>query len=152
MTALDEKGRLFCLLEPTVEALGYELIDLDLHTGGRGLLRVFIDGSDGIGLDDCELVSRQLSDFLDVEDPIPGNYVLEISSPGTDRRLRTIGHFEQFRGQEVRVRLKNALNGMRKFRGFIDGVQKESVLIRVDGQILNLNPSEIDLAKLIPDD
>ena len=90
------KQRLLELLEPPLEALGYELVDLDVRVGRRGLLRVFIDKENGVNLADCELVSRQLSAFLDVEDPLPGQYVLEVSSPGLDRPLRTLEHFGGF--------------------------------------------------------
>ena len=84
------------LLEPPVQALGYELVDLEARIGGNGLLRVYIDRDDGVDLDDCERVSRQLSAFLDVEEPLPGSYTLEVSSPGLDRPLRTAEHFERF--------------------------------------------------------
>jgi len=88
------------LLEPTVERLGYELADLEVRPGGRnGLVRVFIDGPDGIGLDDCEKVSLAVSALLDVEDPLPGNYNLEVSSPGLDRKLTKVEHFQRFTGQ-----------------------------------------------------
>ena len=81
-----------------VEALGYELVDLDFRVGRRGLLRIFIDKQNGVNLEDCELVSRQLSAYLDVEDPLPGRYVLEVSSPGLDRPLRTLEHFRPLPG------------------------------------------------------
>ena len=87
------KQRLIELLEPPVEALGYELVDLDVRVGRNGLLRIYVDKDDGVNLADCELVSRQLGAFLDVEDPLPGHYVLEVSSPGLDRPLRTLEHF-----------------------------------------------------------
>ncbi|MGB5346901.1 MAG: ribosome maturation factor RimP, partial [Woeseia sp.] len=82
------------VLEPSIERLGYELSDIEAKLGGRdGVLRVFIDRPEGIGLEDCEAVSRQISALLDVEDPLPGRYVLEVSSPGLDRRLTKPEHF-----------------------------------------------------------
>ena len=90
------------LLEPAVEQLGYELSDLEVKVGGRhGVIRLFIDKADGVGLEDCETVSRQVSALLDVEDPVPGHYVLEVSSPGLDRRLTKVEHFERFMGEDL---------------------------------------------------
>ena len=101
-----DRERLFALLEPAVEALGYELTDIDAHTGRRGLLRLYIGRKDGITtLADCERVSEQIGALLDVEDPLPGSYVLEVSSPGLDRRLRTLEHFERFNGEAVKIEL-----------------------------------------------
>jgi ribosome maturation factor RimP len=84
------------LLEPTVKALGFELVDVEANIGRRSLLRLFIDREPAVTLADCELVSGQISAFLDVEDPLPGSYLLEVSSPGLDRRLRTPEHFRRF--------------------------------------------------------
>ena len=93
----DELGE---LLEPTIERLGYELSDLEVKLGGgSGVVRVFIDHPDGIGLDDCEKVSLAVSALLDVEDPVPGNYDLEVSSPGLNRKLTKVEHFQRFTGR-----------------------------------------------------
>ena len=92
------------LLEPAVERLGYELSDVEVKLGGQdGIVRLFIDKADGVGLEDCEVVSRQVSALLDVEDPLPGHYVLEVSSPGLDRRLTKVEHFQRFIGEDIRV-------------------------------------------------
>ena len=103
MSSAIRKEKLIKLLEPSVQALGYELVDLDARVVGRGLLRVYIDHKDGITLSDCERVSRQLSAYLDVEDPLPGQYTLEVSSPGLDRRLRTLDHFQKFQNRLLHV-------------------------------------------------
>ena len=84
-----DKEELIRLLEPAINALGYELVDLDLRVGRGGLLRLFIDKDPAVALRDCEYVSQQIGDLLDVQDPISGDYVLEVSSPGLDRPLRT---------------------------------------------------------------
>ena len=111
----EELGK---LLEPTVERLGYELIDLELRLGGRqGMVRLFIDKPDGIDLDDCERVSRAVSALLDVEDPVPGNYNLEVSSPGLDRKLTKVEHFQRFVGETLKVELRFPIAGRRRFRG-----------------------------------
>ena len=85
------------LLELAVERLGYELTDLESNLAGRdGTIRLFIDKPDGVGLEDCELVSKQISALLDIEDPVSRPYVLEVSSPGLDRKLTKIEHFQRF--------------------------------------------------------
>ena len=111
-----KKEDLIELLEPTVNDLGYELVDLDLREGRGGLVRLFIDKDPAVTLADCEYVSGQVGDLLDVEDPLPGGYVLEVSSPGLDRRLRTPDHFAAAVGAEIRVELKRAIDGRRRFR------------------------------------
>ncbi len=144
------KERLIELLEPPVQALGYELVDLATHSGGHGLVRVYIDREDGIDLADCELVSRQLSTFLDVEDPLPGQYVLEVSSPGLDRPLRKLEHFRRFQDEQASIRLKAARDGRRKLSGRLAGVEDETILIEVHGETWRLQPTEIESAHLVP--
>src|SRR5690606_8260953 len=151
--SLDKKD-LIELLEGPVRALGYELVDLDVHVGRNGLLRVYIDRAgateDGITLADCELVSGQLGAFLDVEDPLPGSYVLEVSSPGIDRRLRTREHFARFIGEEVSVELKRPHEGRRKLRGRVTGVENEDISIDVDGALWRIDIEDIATARLVP--
>ena len=121
------------LLEPTVERLGYELADLEVRVGGKsGVVRLFIDKPDGIGLEDCEKVSRAVSALLDVEDPLPGNYDLEVSSPGLDRTLTKIEHFQRFMGQTVKVKLRIPREGRRRFRGTLLSVDDENIVVEVD--------------------
>jgi ribosome maturation factor RimP len=139
------------LLEPTVEGLGYELTDLELRQGGRsGVLRVFIDKSDGIGLADCETVSRQISALLDVEDPLPGHYVLEVSSPGLDRKLTKLEHYRRFLGNDLRVQLRFPLEGRRKFRGTLLAADEKAIEIDVDGKSYSLPMATIESARLVP--
>lgn len=140
------------LLEPTLAAMGYELVDLDARIGGRkGLLRLYIDKPEGVGLDDCEKVSNQVSGVLDVEDPIPGEYVLEVSSPGLDRPLKRPEHFERFTGSEAKITLKAPLDGRRRFRGLLEGVEDGFVAVRVDGELYRLRIADIEKAKLVPE-
>jgi len=133
-----------------VRALGYELVDLDIPAGGQGVLRIFIDQEDGVDLMDCELVSQQLSAFLDVEDPLPGRYALEVSSPGVDRPLRTLEHFQRFSQEEARIQLKAPREGRRKLRGRLLGVEDDTILIDIDGDTWRLEPAEIASARLVP--
>ncbi len=145
------KENLLALLEPPVQALGYELVDLEARIGGNGLLRLYIDRDDGIDLDDCERVSRQLSAFLDVEEPLPGSYTLEVSSPGLDRPLRTVEHFERFIGHEAKIRLAVAQQGRRNFKGRLCGIEDARIVIEVDGQPWRLALADIATAHLVPD-
>lgn len=145
-----DKERLIALLEPAVAALGFELADLDAHVGRRGLLRLFIDREPGVTLADCERVSEQLGAFLDVEDPLPGSYVLEVSSPGADRRLRTLAHFERFKGAQAKVELKDAREGRRRFTGRLAGVEAGAVLVEVEGDLWRVQVSDIAAARLAP--
>jgi ribosome maturation factor RimP len=139
------------LLEPTVERLGYELVDLEARLGGKGgLVRVFIDKPGGIDLDDCETVSRAVSALLDVEDPVPGNYNLEVSSPGLDRKLTKVAHFQRFEGETVKVQMRIPIAGRRRFRGTLVSSDDENIVVDVDGESHSLPLKTIDTARLVP--
>ncbi len=141
------------LLEPEVNTLGYELVDLEARLGGRnGLIRLFIDSDEGITLDDCERVSHQISALLDVEDPIPGHYVLEVSSPGVNRRLRRPEDFRRFLGERVKVELgAPQAGGRRRFTGRLEAVETEKFAVEVDGQIHHIRFDEVEMARLAPE-
>ena len=145
----DELG---VLLEPTVERLGYELADLEVRLSGKGgLVRLFIDKPEGIGLEDCEKVSRAVSALLDVEDPVPGNYRLEVSSPGLDRKLRKVEHFQRFIDETVNIKLRFPLEGRRRFRGKLLSADDENIVVEVDGEPYSIALTTIDTARLVPD-
>ena len=139
------------MLEPSIERLGYELTDIELKLGGRsGLLRIYIDKDDGVDIDDCEVVSHQVSAILDVEDPIPGNYTLEVSSPGLDRTLTKPAHFRRFMGEDIKVKLRFPLDGRRNFRGALKSADDEAIEVEVDGESYRLPISTIESARLVP--
>jgi ribosome maturation factor RimP len=139
------------LLEPVVERLGYELADLEVRLGGKGgLIRVFIDKPEGIDLDDCEKVSLAVSALLDVEDPVPGNYSLEVSSPGLDRKLTKVEHFQRFAGETLKVQMRFPIEGRRRFRGTLVSSDDENIVVEVDGESLSLPLKTIDTARLVP--
>ena len=139
------------LLEPTVERLGYELADLEVRLGGKGgMVRIFIDKPDGIDLDDCEKVSLAVSALLDVEDPVPGNYNLEVSSPGLDRKLTKSEHFQRFEGETVKVQMRFPIEGRRRFRGTLVSSDDENIVVEVDGVSHTLPVATIDTARLVP--
>jgi ribosome maturation factor RimP len=141
------------MLEPGIRSLGYELVGVEYQSGGRGggLLRVYIDSEDGISADDCQKVSYQVSGVLDVEDPIPGHYTLEVSSPGLDRLLFRTGDFERFAGQLVKVRLAYPMEGQRRFKGRLVGMRGENVLIVEDEREISLPFDQIEQARLVPE-
>lgn len=142
------------LLMPVVTALGYELLGIERIAQGRRslLLRVYIDHENGINIDDCEQVSHQISGVLEVEDPISGQYTLEVSSPGLDRPLFTLAHFAQFCGSRVHIRLNRAIRERRKFTGLIKSVDQVAaqVEIDVDNERYTLSYDAIDRAHLEP--
>jgi len=140
------------LLEAPVEALGYEVVELEFHPqGGGGLLRVFIDREGGVTVDDCEKVSRQVSAVLDVEDPIPGAYTLEVSSPGLDRPLRKEQDFARFAGERARLELLVPRDGRRRYTGTLRGLEAGEVLVEVDGELHRLPLKDIAKTRLVPD-
>ncbi|MDE2149547.1 MAG: ribosome maturation factor RimP [Gammaproteobacteria bacterium] len=140
------------LLEPVAEALGYELVLLELVGAGRAAtLRLYIDAERGVSADDCERVSREVAAMLDVEDPIPGAYRLEISSPGFDRPLVKPAHFQRFRGARVRVQTLQPLAGRRRFTGVLEDFHDGAVRLRDErDKIIELPLSGIERTRLIP--
>ncbi len=147
------EDKLTALVSSAVDALGFELVGVEyLAQGAHSVLRVFIDSEQGITLDDCSRVSHQISGVLEVEDPIRGKYNLEVSSPGLDRPLFTLAHFQRFVGRGVKLRLRQPLNGQRKFKGVINAVENEHIQITLDQeQVLELQIDEIEKANLIPE-
>ena len=143
---------LIALIGGTVEPMGYELVGVEFFGRGKGgkVLRVYIDGEDGITLDDCTAVSHQLSGMLDVEDPIRENFDLEVSSPGLDRPLFRAEHFARFAGERARIRLKRPLEGRRNFEGILKGADDEFVELVVEDETRRLALDDIDSARLVP--
>ena len=145
------RDRLISLIEPLLLQLGCELVELEFAPArGGGCLRIFIDSPQGIGISDCERVSREVSALLDVEDPIPTAYSLEVSSPGDDRVLRTHAHFERFRGSRVLVELVAPRDGRRRYTGMLQEVSATGVALEVDRQRVDVPFGEIAKARLAP--
>jgi ribosome maturation factor RimP len=137
------------LLRPTVEALGLELWGIEhLSRGRSALLRIYIDSESGITIDDCERVSRQVSGILDVEDPLSGEYTLEVSSPGLDRPLFTIGQFERYIGEVVSLRLRAPIDGRRKFKGVLEKVEADQITLTVDGGMIDIPFPQMEKANI----
>jgi ribosome maturation factor RimP len=151
------RDALMRLLEPPIEALNYELVDVEFAQAGRGgVLRVFIDtkardSGPGITVDDCANVSHAVSAVLEAEDPIKGRYTLEVSSPGFDRILRTRAHFERFVGERIFAELKVPLDGRRRFVGDLKSVAGDAIVVEVDGKAYSLPLERIQKARLRPE-
>jgi ribosome maturation factor RimP len=152
-TAIDQ---LQGLLAPAIEALGQgvALWGIEFTSGpGSALLRVYIDaGERPVTIEDCEAVSREISALLDVEDPIPGNYTLEVSSPGIDRPLFTLEQFARHAGERVRITLGLAVDNRRRVQGTIVGVEGGAVVVAGDsGEPIAVAHENIQKARLVPD-
>ena len=138
------------IVQPTVEALGLELWGVEhIQQGRYSVLRIFIDSEETVNLTDCERASRQISALLDVEEPISGEYTLEVSSPGLERPLFKLDQFAQFIGDQVKIKTKGPLEGRRKFTGVIECVSEETVSLNVEGKILKLEHTEIEKASIV---
>jgi ribosome maturation factor RimP len=140
------------ILRPVVEGLGYEFWGIEFRSHGHhSKLRVFIDDAEnGIAIDDCEKVSRQVSGVMDVEDPIQTEYTLEVSSPGMDRPLFRLEQCEAFIGHKVQIKLRMAFEGRRKFQGLIKGVEGDDVVVVVDDHEYLLPFDSIEKANIVP--
>lgn len=138
------------MIGTTVQALGLELWGVELLQQGRySLLRVYIEREEGVTIEDCEKVSRQVSALLDVEDPIAGEYTLEVSSPGVDRPLFSVEQYAKYVGSEVNLKLRRAVDGRRKFKGQIIKVSGDIVGLLVEGTEYDLEHSEIEKASIV---
>lgn len=145
------RDRLIELLEPVVNAIGYELVLLEYSPrDGSGMLRLFIDAPDGITLDDCEKVSREVAAMLDVEDVITQAYRLEISSPGLDRPLVKPEHYQRFKGEVARIQMLAPVAGRRRFQGVLLEATDDEVSIDTAEGVITLPLADIDKAKLVP--
>jgi ribosome maturation factor RimP len=169
----SKKQQLEDMIRPVVEGLGYECWGIEyLSQGKNSTLRVFIERSveqsdsaasqtaaqsesgkereSGVELADCEKVSRQLGAVLDVEDPISGDYTLEVSSPGMDRGLYAPEHFERFKGYQVALKLRMPFEGRRKFNGLLKGTEGNDVILQVEQEEYLLPIEGIEKANIVP--
>ena len=154
----DKADEIAALLSPTVESLGLELLGIEyLPAPGGATLRLYIDVTEAerdsreVNIDDCEKVSREVSAQLDVEDPISGNYTLEVSSPGIERPLFSPEQFARFIGEEAKVTLKLPQDGRRRLLGRIVKVEGGRILFDADGVDVEVEHDNIEKAKLVPD-
>ena len=140
------------LIEPIVEGLGYECVGIEYNPHPtHGMLRIYIDSDNGILLDDCSKVSHQLSGALDVEEPIQGEYQLEVSSPGADRPFFKLSQFQRFIGSTVTVNLFKPIDKRRRITGQIKDVEGETILLQEGEQLLRVPFQAMSKARLVPD-
>jgi ribosome maturation factor RimP len=141
------------IIRAPVEAMGYELVGVQLFRKGRSglVLRVYIDREGGITLDDCSSVSHQVSGVLDVEDPIAENYDLEVSSPGLDRPLFEPEHFRRFAGRRARLQLRVPVEGRKKMDATLTGFEGDAVTVETEAGAYRIPLEQIDSARLVPD-
>jgi ribosome maturation factor RimP len=147
---VEVRDRVWELAEPMCDAEGLELVHIEYRreAGGR-ILRIFIDKTGGVHLDDCAAVSRQLGDLLDVYLDEIGPYNLEVSSPGLDRPLGRETDFERFKGCEAKIRTHHLLDGQKNFTGALMGMSEGSVRLKMDSKVVAIPFSEIQKARLI---
>ena len=138
------------LLEPGADALGYELVAVELTGGDTSIVRVYIDTPNGVNVTDCSKASRQFSAILDVEDPISNRYTLEVSSPGMDRPLAKPEHFKKVVGGEVKIKMATLVDGRRRFTGQLVEATDEFAVVEVDGEQTELPYDEMDRARVVP--
>ncbi|MDO5658966.1 MAG: ribosome maturation factor RimP [Paracoccus sp. (in: a-proteobacteria)] len=151
-TAIDR--RLAEIITPVIEDMGFELVRLRLQGGKTATLQIMADRPEGgINVDDCAEISTAISATLDVEDPIEDNYHLEVSSPGIDRPLTRLKDFQTFEGYEVRLETNQQIDGRKRFKGVLAGVEGDDVLINIDvageTQTIGLNFDWLSDAKLV---
>ncbi len=150
MTALLRE-RLMALAEPLASQLGYELVDLEYAPGrAHAVVRLYIDRPEGVGIEDCERVSQEFSALLDIEDPVPMAFTLEVSSPGLDRVLRTPAHFQRFLGERIWIELRAPRAGRRRYTGRLEALGPEGIELIVDGAHVAVPFAEIGRARLAP--
>ncbi|WP_461517797.1 ribosome maturation factor RimP [Porticoccus sp.] len=140
------------MVAPVVEALGCDFWGLEYLSSGRNaLLRIYIDRDEtGVTVEDCEKVSRQVSSLMDVEDPIGGEYTLEVSSPGLERPLYTLNQFLRYVGEDVAIRLRFPYEGRRNFKGRLNGVEGEDILLIVEDHEYLFPVDSIEKANVVP--
>ena len=123
------------LVQNTIENKGYELVDVEyLKEGKDWYLRIYIDKEEGVSLDDCEVVSREVSEILDKENPIDNSYILEVSSPGVERPLKKERDFERFSGKAVYVKTFAPIDGKKEFKGILRGMENGNVAVEMENQ------------------
>lgn len=148
---MNPAARIDKLIAPALGEMGYDLVRVRLLGGEPPRLQVMAERRDEVGMtvEDCTEISHLLSALLDAEDPIDDSYLLEVSSPGIDRPLTRLGDFQRFSGFEAKIELQRPMEGRRRFRGRLLGVEEESVLLRMDGQSVVLPFADIGDAKLV---
>ena len=149
---MNRETQIADLIRPTVEAMGSELWGIEyLPQGKHSTLRIFIDKEGGVGINDCEQVSRQVSALMDVEDPIGGAYTLEVSSPGLDRLLFEKAHYQACIGSLVKIRLRMNYQGRRNFKGRLTALEDDEIVLRQGDEEFVFPLETLDKAQVVPE-
>ncbi len=138
------------IVQPIVDAKGFEIVDVEyVKEAGEYYLRVYLDKEGGISLNDCESVSRELSEILDVKDPITDNYYLEVSSPGLDRPLKKDKDFVRYAGRDVEIKVYKAIDGSKQLEGELVGLTEDNnIRVIIDEKEVDLTRKEVALVRL----
>lgn len=145
--------RIAALIEPSIEAMGFELVRVQISGQKRKQLQIMAERPDGtMTVEDCAEISRTVSALMDVEDPIPDEYTLEVSSPGIDRPLTRLKDFERFAGLEAKVELRLPIDGQRRFRGRLLGTERDDIRLETEKGELSLPWADVQRAKLVMTD
>ena len=148
----QDQTDLWELFEPVVSGMGYDLIEIEHFPNPKhGVLRLYIDKEGGVNVDDCSTVSRQISALIDVEEPIRGQFNLEVSSPGADRPLRRLQDFQRFIGSLVKLKTVMPLEGQRNFKGRMLEASEETLVIETDTEEISLPMGAIEKARIVPE-
>ncbi|MCP4682668.1 MAG: ribosome maturation factor RimP [Desulfobacterales bacterium] len=143
-------GTLTRLIMPVLDEIGFELVDIEYLSGrGRWILRIYVDKTGGITLDDCARVSREIGDLIDIKDIINHKYVLEVSSPGLDRPLRKEADFFKAIGKKVKVKMLMPIKGRRNFTGYLKDFQQKTLYLEVENKIVELPHRDVKKAKIL---
>lgn len=136
------------LLEPILEERGLFLVDIELISSKRPILRIYIYNPEGTSIDDCEWVSKRIGALLDIEDLIKSSYTLEVSSPGLDRKLKNPHEYEIFKGRHIKIKTKDAIEDRNVFKGVLKRLEGENVVIEENGKDTYIPLDKISQAKL----
>ena len=140
------------LFEPVVNGMGFDLIEIEHFPNPKhGVLRLYIDKPEGVVIEDCSAVSHQVSALIDVEEPVSGQFNLEVSSPGLDRPLRRLKDFQRFVGSQVKIKTVMPLDGQRNFKGRLLKADEEVLVIETDTEELSLPMNAIEKARIVPE-
>ncbi len=145
---MDIVERVKELLKPILEERGLKLVDVELTKGANPTLRIFIYNPEGTSIEDCEWVSRRIGALLDVEDLIPSSYILEVSSPGLERKLKHKEEFNIFKGRNIKIVTKCPIEEKTVFKGKLEGIQEDKVKIEEEGKKIEIPFEDISKAKL----
>ena len=141
------------LVSPVMSQLGYELVEREyVQDAGGWVLRLYVDKSDGVTIDDCARVSRGVEDLIEVEGLISGNYRLEVSSPGLERPIRRRVDFEKLSGSTIKLKTLNPVDGRSNYRGILEGLDGDEIVMAVDGMRYRIPYCELAKARVIPDE